>query len=141
MLIFKKLKNTCVMRNLHLCVSNNLHDQLVILKEDLFQHHRKKLLLVREKTRRLWVWRMKIFLMKINVNACTLENSSHIFSSDNGSIMVFQKMINKYNKTFNRKIYTLNSENVALNFVRLPGYFLPANFCFNEWGKFSTQST
>ena len=29
-------------------------------------------------TRRLWVWRMKIFLMKVNVNACTLENSSHI---------------------------------------------------------------
>ena len=141
MLIFKKLKNTCVMRNLHLCVSNNLHGQSVVLKEDLFQHHRKKLLLVRDKTRRLWVWRMKIFLMKINVNACTLENSSHIFSLDNASIMVFQKMINKCNKTFNRKIYTLNSENVAPNFVRLSGYFLPANFCFNEHEKLSTQST
>ena len=26
-------------------------------------------------------WRMKIFLMVINVSACTLKNSSHIFSS------------------------------------------------------------
>ena len=31
----------------------------------------------------LWVWRMKIFLMKINVSAYALENSSHIFSSCN----------------------------------------------------------
>ena len=41
-------------------------------------------------------------------------------------------MINKCNKTFNKKIYTLNSENVAQNFVRLERHFLPATFCFNE---------
>ena len=29
---------------------------------------------------------MKVFLMKINVNACTLENSSHIFSSVSGKL-------------------------------------------------------
>ena len=38
----------------------------------------------------------------------TLENSSHVFSSYNVPILIFQKMINKYNKTFNKKIYTLN---------------------------------
>ena len=37
-------------------------------------------------------------------------------------------MINKYKKTFNKKIYTLNSENVAQNFVRLARHFLPATF-------------
>ena len=31
------------------------------------------------------------------------------FCSYNVSIVIFQKMINKYDKTFNRKIYTLNS--------------------------------
>ena len=50
------------------------------------KRHRKKLLLVGDKTRRLWVWRIKIFLMKINVNACTLEDSSHIFSSVSGKL-------------------------------------------------------
>ena len=34
-------------------------------------------------------------------------------------------MTNKYNKTVNKKIYTLNSENVAQNFVRLARHFLP----------------
>ena len=66
--------------------------------------------------------------MKINVHACTLDNSLHNFSSYNASILVFQKMINKYNKTFNKKIYSLNAENVAQNFVR---HFLPATCCFN----------
>ena len=37
-------------------------------------------------TRGLWVCRMKIFLMKINVSACTLENSLHIFSSVSGKL-------------------------------------------------------
>ena len=46
----------------------------------------KKLLLVREYTWRLWVWRIKIFLEKINGNACTLENSLHIFSSVSGKL-------------------------------------------------------
>ena len=54
----------------------HLHDQS---DEEIFQHHRKKLLLMREWTRRLWVWRMKI-----NVNACTLENFSHLFSLVSG---------------------------------------------------------
>ena len=31
------------------------------------------------------------------------------FSSYNVSILIFQKIINKCNKTFNKKIYTLNS--------------------------------
>ena len=69
--------------------------------------------------------------MKINVHACTLDNSLHNFSSYNTSILVFQKMINKYNKTFNKKIYSLNAENVAQNFVRLARHFLPATCCFN----------
>ena len=30
-------------------------------------------------------------------------------SSYNVSILIFQKIINKYNMTFNKKIYTLNS--------------------------------
>ena len=33
-------------------------------------------------------------------------------------------MTNKYNKTFNKKIYTLNSENAARNLVRLARHFL-----------------
>ena len=37
-------------------------------------------------TRRIWVWRMKIFLMKINVHACTLENSLHLYSSVSGEL-------------------------------------------------------
>ena len=88
----------------------HLHDQSVVLKEDIFQNHRKKLL-VRDKTRKLWVWRMKIFLMKINVNTCTLDNSLHTFSLYYVSILIFQKMINKYSKTFNKMIYNLNLEN------------------------------
>ena len=58
----------------------------------------------------------------------TLENSSHVFSSYNVSILIFQKMINKYNKTFNKKIYTLNWENVKHNFVRLVWHFSPQLF-------------
>ena len=79
--------------------------------------------------------------MKINVNTYTLENSSHIFSSYDVSILIFQKMIDKYNKTFNKKICTLNSENVEQNFMRLARHLLPATFCFNERKIFSTQST
>ena len=33
-------------------------------------------------------------------------------------------MANKYNKTFNKNIYTVNSENVAQNFVRRARHFL-----------------
>ena len=86
-----------------------LHDQSVVLKEDIFQYRRKKLLLVGDETRTLWVWRMKIFLIKINVNVCTLQNSLHIFSSYSVSILIFQKIVNKYNKAFNKNIYTLSS--------------------------------
>ena len=81
----------------------HLHDQSVVLKEDIFQHHRKKLLLVGNYTRRLWVWRMKIFLMKVNVTTRTLESSS----SNVSIILIFQKMTIKYNKTFIKKIYIL----------------------------------
>ena len=45
---------------------------------------------------------MKMLLVKINVNACTLIYS-HIFSSYNVSILIFQKISNKYNKTFDKK--------------------------------------
>ena len=93
-----------------------------------------------DQTRKLWVWKMKIFLMKINVNLCTLENSSHIFSSYNMSIVFFQKMINKSNKTFNKKIHTLNSENVVQKLVLLTRHFLSAIFCYNKGEIFSTQS-
>ena len=71
---------------------------------------------------------MKTFQLKINLNGCTLQNSSHIFSSYNVSILIFQKMINKYNETFNRKIYSLHSENVAQNFVCL----VVSNFLFQS---------
>ena len=33
-------------------------------------------------------------------------------------------MTNKYDKTSNKRIYTLNSENAAQNFVRLARHFL-----------------
>ena len=46
------------------------------------------------------------------------------FSSYNVSILIFQKIINKYKKTFNKKKYTLNSENMEQ-------HFFPATFCFN----------
>ena len=55
------------------------------------------------------------------------------FSSYNVSILIFQKIIKKYNKTFNKKIYTLNWENVAYN-------FFPTTFCFNVREIFLTQS-
>ena len=48
---------------------------------------------------------MKIFLMNINVNACTLENSSYIFFSYNVSILIFQTIINKYNNFQQKDIY------------------------------------
>ena len=54
-------------------------------------------------------------LMKINVIA--LKNFAHIFSSYNVSILIFQKMINKYNKTFNKKTYTLTL--IRLGFLRI----------------------
>ena len=50
-------------------------------------------------------------------------------------------MINKYNKTFNKKMYSLNSENAAQNFVRLARHFLRATFCFNEHEIFPAQNT
>ena len=80
-------------------------------------------------------WGMKIFLMKINVNACTPENSLHIFSSYNVPILIFQKMINKCYKTSIKKIHTLNSENAAQYFVQLAQHLLPATFCFNHCEK------
>ena len=54
------------------------------------------------------------------------------FSSYNVSIVIFQKIIYKYNKTL-KKIYTLNSWNVAQN-------FFPANFCSNEPEHFQLKA-
>ena len=45
-------------------------------------------------------------------------------------------MTNKYNKTVNKKIYTLNSENVAQNYVRLARHFLPEMFTFQNHKKY-----
>ena len=98
-----KLKSLCTQQK-------HFHDQSIVLKQNIFQHHREKLLLVGNLTRKIWVWRMKIFLMKINVNECTLDNFLHIVSSYNVSILTFQKMIKKYNKSFHKMIYTLTSE-------------------------------
>ena len=85
---------------------------------------------------------MKIFLMKINVNACTLENSSHIFSSYNVPILIFQKLINKYiPRVLTKRYILLNSKNVAQNFVRLTRHLIPATLCFNEREIFSAQCT
>ena len=56
------------------------------------------------------------------------------------SVLIFQKMIKKYNTSYNKKTYTLNSENVAQNFVRLARHFLSAIFRFNEREIFSSQS-
>ena len=83
-------KTTCLISsyNLHIYVPNKC--------TYMFQHHREKLLLVRNSTRRLWVGRMTIFQMNINVSACTLENSPYIFSA---------KMINKYNDFLQKNIY------------------------------------
>ena len=78
--------------------------------------------------------------MKINVNACTLIYS-HIFFSYNVSILIFEKMINKYNKTFEKKIHALNFANFTQNFVRLALHFLPASVRFNEREILSAQST
>ena len=48
---------------------------------------------------------MKIFLMNININAYTLENSSYIFSSYNVSILIYQKIINKDNDFQQKDVY------------------------------------
>ena len=80
---------------------------------------------------------MKIFLMKMNVRTCILESSSHINSSYNVKYLFLfrKKMTNKYNKTFNKKISTLNSENVAQNFVRLARHFLPEMSTLRNYEK------
>ena len=113
--------------------SGHVHDQSVVLKEGIFQYHRKKLLLwTKHGDDGLQEWR---FFWWISTSVHILENSSHIFSSYNVSILIFQKMINRYTKTFNKKGYTLNSENVAQNFVRLARHFLPATFLRRQWSK------
>ena len=50
-------------------------------------------------------WWVVIFRMEIPTGGIFLGP----FSSYNVSIVIFQKIIYKYNKTFNKKIYTLNS--------------------------------
>ena len=57
----------------------------------------------------LWVG---IFRVGLPPGGISLE----AFSSYSVSILIFQKIINKYNKTLNKEIYTLNSQNVAQNF-------------------------
>ena len=47
-------------------------------------------------------------------------------------------MANKYNKTFNKKIYTLNSENVAQNFVRLAPHFFLEMSTFRNHEKYDS---
>ena len=75
-------------------------------------------------------------------NVYALESiSSHAFSSYNVSILVFEMMTNKYNKTSNQSTYTLNSENVAQNFAWFALHFYPASICFSHCEIFSTQST
>ena len=74
----------------------------------------------------LWVG---IFRVGIPPGGISLE----AFSSYSVSILIFQKIINKYNKTLNKEIYTSNSQNVAQN-------FFIRNFCFNEREILSTQS-
>ena len=45
-------------------------------------------------------------------------------------------MTNKYNQTFNKKIYSLNSENAARNFVRLARHFLLQMSTFRNHEKY-----
>ena len=52
-------------------------------------------------------------------------------SSYKASILIFQKVLNKYNLTFNKKIYTLNSK--ILRKISFPQLFF-----FNEREIFST---
>ena len=45
-------------------------------------------------------------------------------------------MTNKYNETFNKKIYTLISKNVVQNFVRLARHFFPEMSTFRNNEKY-----
>ena len=47
-------------------------------------------------------------------------------------------MTKKCNKAFNKKIYALNSENVAQNFVRLVPYLLPQVSTFWNHEKYGS---
>ena len=44
------------------------------------------------------------------------------------------------NQNFKKEIFTLNSENVAQDFVRLARHFLPATFCFKEGEIFQLKA-
>ena len=52
------------------------------------------------------------------------------FSSCNVSILIFPKMVNKYNKIFNIKIYALNSPKVLYNLRDIFSH----NFLF-QWAR------
>ena len=67
---------------------------------------------------RALIWPIS-FLMKFYVNAFTLDYSSHIFSSYNLSIVIFQIMVNKYNKAFNKKDVYLKLRKYRAKFVWL----------------------
>ena len=83
---------------------------------------------------------MKVSLININVNACTFENSWYTFSSYNLSILIFHKVIKKYND-FQQKDISFKLRKCRGNFLRLVRHFLPATFCLDEREILSTQST
>ena len=45
-------------------------------------------------------------------------------------------MTSKYDETLNKRIYTLNSENAAQNFVRYARHFLPEMSTFQNHEKY-----
>ena len=128
MLTLKKLKTTYVMRNL----------QSFVIKEDIFRYHRQKMLL-RGGTKHgdygfvewrfFWWWSLSVH---VHLKVLPIYFLHVIVVS----ILIFQKMTNKYNETFNKKIYTLISKNVVQNFVRLARHFFPEMSTFRNNEKY-----
>ena len=65
------------------------------------------------------VWWVGIFQVGISPGRLSLETCSLY----DVSILIFQKNINKYNKTFNKRIYTLNSKFLSRNVSICAKYF------------------
>ena len=65
------------------------------------------------------VWWVGIFRVGISPGRLSLETCSLY----DVSILIFQKNINKYNKTFNKRIYTLNSKFLSRNVSICAKYF------------------
>ena len=79
--------------------------------------------------------------MKMNGAGWIFVHSlAYPFSSDDISILIFQKVIKKYNKTFNKDIYFKLRKCCAKFCAGLARHFLLSSFCFNEREIFSTQS-